>query len=148
MHGRRVWNAYHWNGWVAILIFYTKFWIPTHSPDGDTKNQTRCNLPHQVHEALWLEPKRYQPDCILQYKYGVWERLLHLLEPIPVRVPGPGFLRDGEHKGILEIKRNIETSGGRYARLQARIFEALQNVERVPECKTRTLNLQTTRRCQ
>jgi len=42
---------------------------------------------------------------------------------------GGGFLRDGEHKGILEIKRNRETSGGRYARLQARIFKALQNEE-------------------
>jgi len=42
---------------------------------------------------------------------------------------GLGFLRDGEHKGILEIKRNRETSGGRYARLQARIFKALQNEE-------------------
>jgi len=42
---------------------------------------------------------------------------------------GGGFLRDGEHKGILEIKRNRETSGGRYARLQARIFKALQNVK-------------------
>jgi len=32
--------------------FYTEFWIPTHSPDGEIKNQTRGKLPHQVHEAL------------------------------------------------------------------------------------------------